>query len=334
MAHAESPLVSAIIIFKDEERFLEEAIQSVIDQTVHDWELILVDDGSVDRSGQIARAAATRRPGEVRYVQHEGGVNLGMSASRNLGLSEARGRYVAFLDGDDVWLPQKLADQITDLESHPEAAMTVAPLLRWLQWTGEPDAGDHESLMGVGRKKFGTHRFAGKVVPSPRLARLMLADDYYIPGGALIRRQVFDDVGRFETAFRGMYEDAVMMLKICLAYPVYVSDEIGYLYRIHPDSCTQRTSSDAEIDRARARYLDWVGDYLDTEAENTSAPLRLAYRRARRSTRSRRLRRRRVLDVARRIGRALLPRRQRDRLRRLWLDRTRATVEPRSAGPG
>lgn len=319
----ERPEVSAIIIFKDEERFLNEAIDSVTAQTFRDWELILVDDGSVDRSTAIALEAAATRPGLVRYIQHDGGANRGMSASRNLGLALARGRYVAFLDGDDVWRPEKLAVQIAHLEQHPEAVMTTSPLLRWRRWSGDTDAWDREDLMGVGRKKHGKHRFAGRVVSPPRLARLMLADDYYIPGGALIRRSALDGVGRFEPTFTAMFEDAVMMLKICLRHPVHVGTEIGYLYRIHPDSYTQRTSSDVEIDAARARYLDWVGDYLET-MPTRSPSLRFTYHRARRSTRHGRLRRHRLLNRARRVGRLLMPLAGRDQLRRWWFNRTRS----------
>ena len=95
--------VSAIVIFLNEERFLAEAIASVRAQTFRDWELILVDDGSSDGSAGIARAAAEEDP-RIRVLAHPGGANRGMSASRNLGLSDARGEFVAFLDGDDLLL--------------------------------------------------------------------------------------------------------------------------------------------------------------------------------------------------------------------------------------
>src|SRR5918994_2063107 len=100
-------LVSCIVIFLDEERFIEEAIKSVFAQTYENWELLLVDDGSTDGSTQIALRYAERHPGKVRYLEHPGHQNRGMSASRNLGISQAKGEYVALLDADDVWLPHK-----------------------------------------------------------------------------------------------------------------------------------------------------------------------------------------------------------------------------------
>ena len=80
-----------IMIFLDERRFIQEAIQSVLSQTYEHWELLLVDDGSRDGSSEIARRIATQYPAKVRYLEHTGHQNLGMSASRNLGVRHAKG---------------------------------------------------------------------------------------------------------------------------------------------------------------------------------------------------------------------------------------------------
>ena len=102
------PLVSCITIFFNAEKFFEEAIESVFVQTYKNWELLLVDDGSTDGSTTIARNYAEHYPEKVCYLEHEGHQNRGMSASRNLGIRHAKGDYVALLDADDIWLPQKL----------------------------------------------------------------------------------------------------------------------------------------------------------------------------------------------------------------------------------
>src|SRR5215207_11709928 len=105
-------LVSSVMIFLNAEKFIEEAIESVFAQTYDNSELLLVDDGSTDDSTQIALRYAERDPEKVRYLEHPGHRNRGMSASRNLGVSHAEGEYVAFLDADDVWLPYKLQRQV------------------------------------------------------------------------------------------------------------------------------------------------------------------------------------------------------------------------------
>ena len=120
------PLVSAIIIFLNEERFLAQAIASVLQQSLADWELLLVDDGSTDESTAIARGFAQRDPSRIRYFEHAGHANRGMSAARNLGLDHARGSYIAFLDADDIWLPEKLREQVSALNDNPRAGMVYA----------------------------------------------------------------------------------------------------------------------------------------------------------------------------------------------------------------
>jgi glycosyltransferase involved in cell wall biosynthesis len=133
------PHVSVITIFFNAERFIEEAIESVLAQTYANWELLLVDDGSADASSGIARRFATRQPEKVRYLEHDGHKNRGMSAARNLGISHSQGKYIAFLDADDVWLPEKLERQVAILESQPKVAMVYGPTEYWYGWTGLPE---------------------------------------------------------------------------------------------------------------------------------------------------------------------------------------------------
>ena len=113
-----APLVSAIIIFLDGEKFIAEAIESIIAQTMTDWELILVDDGSTDGATEIAKRYAREYPGKISYTEHPGHENRGMSASRNAGLRLARGKYVGFLDADDIWMPEHLRVNCRILEEN------------------------------------------------------------------------------------------------------------------------------------------------------------------------------------------------------------------------
>src|SRR5918997_3094056 len=132
------PLVSSVMIFLNAEKFIEEAIESVFAQTHDNWELLLVDDGSSDDSSQIALRYAERHPEKVRYLEHPGHRNRGMSASRNLGIRHAKGEYIALLDSDDVWLPHKLQQQVAILDAAPEAGMVYGLSQYWHSWTGKP----------------------------------------------------------------------------------------------------------------------------------------------------------------------------------------------------
>ena len=135
----DQPLVSCIIIFFNAEKFMEEAVESIIAQSYDRWELLLVDDGSTDRSTALAKNYTMQYPGRIHYLEHENHQNQGLSASRNLGIRHAHGKYIAFLDSDDVWLPHKLEKQVPILESEPEAGLIYGSLFFWYGWTGNPD---------------------------------------------------------------------------------------------------------------------------------------------------------------------------------------------------
>src|SRR5262249_6096994 len=107
LGHAvtEHPLVSVVTPFWNARSFIAEAIESVLAQEFQSWELLLVDDGATDGSTDIARDYAGRFPEKIRYLEHEGHANRGSSCARNLGIRDAKGAYIAFLDADDVWTP-------------------------------------------------------------------------------------------------------------------------------------------------------------------------------------------------------------------------------------
>lgn len=256
----DKPLVSAIAIFLNEEDFLAEAIESVIAQTYERWELLLVDDGSTDGSMAIAQKYAAQYPDRIRYLTHPNRQNLGMSASRNLGKTQAKGKYISPIDGDDVWMPKKLEQQVAILEAYPEAAMVFAPLLIWHSWTGKPEDRDRDHPFGVA--KGGSHPFTDTLVPPPKMLNLFLRHEEFIPSGVLARKEIIERVGGGEDSFRGSYEDAVVHVKVCLKYPVYVCNECWYKYRIHPNSCERGVIKSGQAEAKRLMYLNWLERYL------------------------------------------------------------------------
>ncbi len=250
-------LVSAIVIFFNAERFLRDAVESVFAQTYDDWELLLVDDGSTDESAAIARSYVEQQPGRVHYLQHERRVNRGRSASRNLGIRYARGQYIAFLDADDVWLPDKLRQQVAILESHPSVAMVYGRTERWYSWTGLPEDAlrDYTPPLGVP---------TDAIVPPPLLLRLFLRRQAPTPCtcSVMVRREAIARIGGFDDAFPGMYDDQVFYAKLCLGEPVYVSNSCLDRYRRHSDSCRAVAWRSGQYYRARLTYLRWLAGYL------------------------------------------------------------------------
>jgi glycosyltransferase involved in cell wall biosynthesis len=113
--NSEAPLVSVITPAYNVARYIGEAIDSVIAQTQGDFEYLVVDDGSTDETEQIVRAYAAR---DARTRLLSGG-HRGSSTARNLGIRQARGTYIAFLDGDDRWHPQFLARSVRAMAEAP-----------------------------------------------------------------------------------------------------------------------------------------------------------------------------------------------------------------------
>lgn len=112
------PLVSVIVPVFNAGAVLERAAASVIAQDMADWELLLIDDGSGDASAQVIEHLAAHDP-RIRGLRQ--GRNTGAAAARNAGLDAARGRYIAFLDADDAWLPQKLRLQLAYMQAQGAA---------------------------------------------------------------------------------------------------------------------------------------------------------------------------------------------------------------------
>ena len=256
------PLVSAVIVFFNEERFIDEAVQSVLSQRYPHWELLLVDDGSSDSGTQIALAYADRFPHQVRYLCHAGRQNRGISASRNLGMQNARGVYLSYLDGDDALFPQAFAEQVDILEARPDVAMVYGPIQWWSSWTGDVEDLGRDCIEELGVPPEG-------LIAPPRLLPLFLRDKAAVPSGIMVRRVIAMQTGGFEDEFRGEYEDQVFCAKVALKFPIFAAGRCWYRYRQHPDSMVASALRSGETDASRQHFLDWLSSYLAAQGHTS-----------------------------------------------------------------
>jgi glycosyltransferase involved in cell wall biosynthesis/SAM-dependent methyltransferase len=257
---AAGPRVSVITPFWNARAFLDEAIASVVAQTFTSWELLLVDDGSSDGSTEIARRHAERSPASIRYLEHEAHANRGVAASRNLGIRHARGSYIAFLDGDDVWLPHKLARQAAILDSEPDAAMVCGPSLFWYGWTGRPEDAERDYVKDLRIAPAGLVR-----PPALLLSSLTRGTFVANPSTILIRREALHRTGGFEESFLGAvqtFEDDAFLAKLQLRETVFVGTECWSKYRRHENSLLSIMTSTGKTRAARLFYLTWLERYL------------------------------------------------------------------------
>jgi glycosyltransferase involved in cell wall biosynthesis len=245
-----------VICFLDAARYLEETLESVAAQSMPDYEVLLVDDGSTDASTEIARSWCDRDP-RFRYIEHEAHANLGLSASRNAGIASAQADLIALLDADDVWMPEKLEQQMAILQSDHESAMVCGAVLYWRSWNGGTDevrqTGDRPGPRNPGEASLSFYPIGPAHAPCP--------------SDLMIRRDAIEQIGGFESEFKGdlaMYEDQAFLAKLYLTSRIHVSGRVWLRYRIHEGSIVAMVSRAGNARRVRAYFLAWLTRYLDT----------------------------------------------------------------------
>jgi len=210
--------VSVVIPVRDGERYLAEAVGSVLSQTAADVELIVVDDGSQDSTPEILRGMEPA----IRWVRQE---PSGLPAAVNHGVDLARGAFLAFLDADDLWLPDKLALQLAALARRPELDMAFGHVRQF----HSPGLDDEQRA-----------RIACPAEPSPGLSK----------GTLLIRRASFERVGRFSTRWQvGDFVDWHARATECGLVGEMLSDVV-LLRRLHLANMSLRMP-EAQVDYAR-----------------------------------------------------------------------------------
>lgn len=271
------PLVSIVVPIFNGERFLQETIASVLAQTYSHWELLLVDDGSRDRSPDIARQYAEQCPAQISYLEHRDHQNLGVCSTRNLGVRHAQGEYIAFLDADDVWLPQKLEQQVEIMQTHPDVGMVFSMSRYWSSW--------NPSLRNFGADYIPKFGLSIDTLYPPQVLTLrsypLGKAQAPCPSNILLRRRVIEAVGGFEESFQRsyqLYEDQAFLSKVYLTTSVYVSSQLWDYYRLHKSSCM--ATSKKNYLAIRLFFLKWFESYLQSqgiEDQNIWQTLQRAY---------------------------------------------------------
>lgn len=275
------PRFSVITIVRDGEVHLAEAVESLRHQSVEDWELHIVDDGSSDGTLEIATDLADGDPGRIHLHRHPGGENRGMSASRNLGLRHAAGEFVTWLDHDDRFLPRKLEGLHEAMDRSPEAVAVIGPCRRWWTWSAS-DIEDEDQTLPA--------RVLDTLLPPPGLLPVFLENPRAVPLAPLVRRRPLVAMGGHVERFRGMYEDQAFLARLMFRHPVFVIPEVLHLYRQHESSCVAQTHRSGLEVQTRRRFLHWLAMEFETCGPRDEK-LRLEIARATRATRSWRFRR-------------------------------------------
>ena len=220
------PEVSVVIPTYNRKEMVQEAVESVLSQTYRDFELIVVDDGSEDGTGEVLREKFGER---IIYLYQK---NQGVSRARNRGIETSRGKYIAFLDSDDLWLKKKLERQVQFMQQNPEAMICYTDEI-WIR----------RGVRVNPKKKHAKH--SGWIYPQ------CLPLCIISPSSVLMRRELLEEVGGFDPEFP-VCEDYDLWLRVALRYPIHLIPEKLIVKRGgHPDQLSHRSWGN-DIWRVRA----------------------------------------------------------------------------------
>jgi len=200
--------------------FIVDAIKSVLDQTTPDFELIIVDDGSKDDTAAKVRLFDDKR---IRLILQP---NAGAAAARNRGMRSAEGRFLAFLDADDIALPTRFEKQLAFLETHPEVGLIGAAAEIWEN--GGPSG-----------------RFYRHPCAAPELAFEMLFENHVVHSSVMVRRNVVKAVGVFTECESRRHEDFELWSRVGRRYAMANLPDVLVIYRMHPGSICATANFDA-----------------------------------------------------------------------------------------
>jgi glycosyltransferase involved in cell wall biosynthesis len=207
------PLVSVIIPIYNGEKTIKETIESVLNQSFTDFELIVINDGSIDKTLAVLETIDDSRLKVFSFP------NAGVSVSRNRGLEQAKGEFISFLDADDLWTPDKLETQLKALQENPQAAVAYS----WSDWVDESG----EFL-----------RAGGHITANGKVYEQLLVRDFIESGSnPLIRKQALDEVGNFDPSVTPA-EDWDMWLRLAARYEFIAVPYPQILYRVYPTSAS------------------------------------------------------------------------------------------------
>ena len=231
-------VISVITPTYNRARFLPAAVASVLSQTFGDFELIIVDDGSEDNTPDVLKPFFADR--RVRYVYQE---NQGQSHARNLALKQATGDFIAFLDSDDVWAPDKLEKQLAVFRANSEVDIVHGD---------EATINEQGSVVSLQNMR----RYSG------RITRYLLADNSVSITTALVRRRCFDEMGGFDTSV-GVADDYELWLRFSARYCYQYEPGIVASYRVMADQISSdKRRRYAANERIIQQFLARYGEVL------------------------------------------------------------------------
>ncbi len=247
--------------------FLPKALQSIREQTWTDWELVIVDDGSQDNTRECLSDLGRGMPQTIRYIYQE---NAGAYPARKTGLAVTSGKYIAFFDSDDCWLPHHLADCVAALEANPDvdwvygasqcidlrSGTILAPNCFYVEGKPRPFLQLHTRRVGRLR-----------IIEDPDVIRCMILHGLYCGfQSSVMRRQVFADT-LLNTDYWNEAEDQLFVIRaLASGHRLAYYDNVHVLYHEHADN-SSAAGSGKSIEKHRAIYEAMIRGFEDLRSQ-------------------------------------------------------------------
>jgi glycosyltransferase involved in cell wall biosynthesis len=230
------PKVSVLMPMFNSEKYIGMAIESILNQTFKDFELIILNDGSTDNSKKIVESYS-----DSRIILIENTQNQGLARTRNRLIAEAKGDFLAWLDSDDIALPQRLQIQVDFLEKNPNHALVAS----WARI--------------IGSNNLPTGNFVKSYIPNTDLSALLLFVNYIVQSSVMLRRNLLPDE-HYNLDFPPT-EDYELWVRIAKKHPIAILNDILVDYRVHDSniSFTQNDRAMRTVKMNHQRQLEDLG---------------------------------------------------------------------------
>jgi len=240
------PTVSVIMPSYNHEKYLSEAIESVLNQAFPDFELIIIDDGSKDKSKEIIKAYE-KKDNRIHAIFHEN--NKGIARTMNEGLEKAKGKFIALFSSDDVWVKDKLEKQLKILEKNEDLVVWSEAVV--IDAHGNPTGETFTQMHGASKKK-----------KSGNLFEELLKGNYICGQSVILKRKNIDNI-RYDERLKYL-NDYKFMVDLARKYEFYFIEEPLVLYRIHGKNSILSDRLEWRRDRIMVSkyFLEQYGDKI------------------------------------------------------------------------
>ncbi len=239
-------LVSIIMPTYNSEKYISETVESVLKQTYTNWEILIVDDGSTDNTNLLIQSYISKEP-RIKHISL--GYNSGKPArGRNVGISNSSGKYIAFLDSDDIWHPDKLEMQVKQMESQKDIGLS------YVLYSCLCDDGNIKGIFPRAKRRFRGHIF-----------KPLYRSSFIYNSSIMVRADVFNEIGLLDEDPRLIAgEDYDMLLRISLVRKVdYINSSPLLIYRKRLDSVSKGLLKPLYLNILLAnRYIHYSGKAL------------------------------------------------------------------------